>query len=60
MADEHTNQHNHLPERTFDEAVNSVLNAPPTPEQQAKKAARKARAEERKRQKEGEKDERSS
>ena len=33
---------------SFEEAVSSVLNAPPTPEQQAKKAARKARAEERK------------
>jgi hypothetical protein len=35
----------------FEEAVGTVLSAPPTPEQQAKKAARKARAEERKREK---------
>lgn len=39
-------------EETFEDAVSTVLNAPPTPEQQAKKAARKARAEERKREKE--------
>lgn len=32
------------PIRTFEEAVATVLNAPPTLEQQAKKAARKARA----------------
>jgi len=37
----------------FVDAVSTVLNAPPTPEQQAKKATRKARAEERKRQKQG-------
>ncbi len=30
----------------FEVAVGKVLNAPPTPEQQAKRAARKARAEE--------------
>lgn len=39
-------------EQSFEGAVSAVLNAPPTPEQQAKKAARKARAEERRRQKE--------
>ncbi len=38
-------------QHTFEQAVSAVLNAPPTPEQQAKKAARKARAEERKRKK---------